>query len=120
MDIDDGVQPVVFARQQDLGLDAIDKGFRLLEVGRKLVGDRLTFAGKVDECSDVVQTPRYLAIEVEVFFEAGALLEDFAGAVLVGPEIRFRDLLLQFVELTLFRARVKETSGRPRYGFLIG
>jgi len=89
-------------------------------VGRQLIGHWLAFAGKVDECSDVIQPARYLAIEIEAFFEAGALLKDFAGAVLIGPEIGFRDLLLQLVELMLFRARVKETSGRPRCEFLIG
>ncbi len=56
----------------------------------------------------------YLTIEVEGFFEAGALLKEFAGAILVGPEIGFGDLLLQFIELLLLRPGVKETSARPR------
>jgi len=59
-------------------------------------------------------------IEFEALFEAGALLIDFAGAFLVGPEIGFRDLLLQLVELTLFCAGVKETSARPRCEFSTG
>jgi len=42
------------------------------------------------------------------------LLKDFAGTVLIGPEIGIRDLLLQLIEVLLFRADVKETSGRPR------
>jgi len=36
----------------------------------------------------------YLAIEFESFFEAGPLLKDFAGAILIGPEVRFSDLFL--------------------------
>ena len=55
-----------------------------------------------------------MTIEFETFFEAGALLKDFTGAVLIGPEIGFRDLLQQFVELMLFQTGVKETSARPR------
>jgi hypothetical protein len=56
----------------------------------------------------------YLAIELQAFFEAGALLEDLAGAFLVGPEVGFGNLLLELVKLGLFGAAVKETSGRPR------
>jgi len=36
----------------------------------------------------------YLAIEFESFFEAGPLLKDSAGAILIGPEVRFSDLFL--------------------------
>jgi hypothetical protein len=43
------------------------------------------------------------------------LLKDFAGAILIGPEVGLSDLLLQFIELLLFGAGVKETSGRPRF-----
>jgi hypothetical protein len=59
----------------------------------------------------------YLTIECETFLEASALLQDFAGAILIGPEVRFRDLFLQFIELVLLAEGVKETSARPRYGF---
>jgi hypothetical protein len=58
----------------------------------------------------------YLAVEFERLFEAGALLKNFAGAILVGPEVRLCNLLLQIVELLLFRACVKETSARPGCG----
>jgi len=57
----------------------------------------------------------YLAIAFESLFEAGSLLKDFAGTFLIGPEVRLSDLLLQFIELLLFGAGVKETSGRPRF-----
>jgi len=36
----------------------------------------------------------YLTIEIEAFFKAGSLLKDFAGAILIGPKVRFRNLLL--------------------------
>jgi hypothetical protein len=58
----------------------------------------------------------YLAIEFERLLEAGALLKNFAGAILVGPEVRLCNLLLQVVELLLFGPCVKETSARPRCG----
>ena len=61
----------------------------------------------------------YLTIEFKAFFEAGALLEKFAGTFLIGPEVWFLDLLLQLIELLLFRRAVKETSGRPRCEFLV-
>jgi len=89
-------------------------------VGCQLVEDRLAFAGKLDERPDVIQLPRYLTIEIETFFEAGTLLKDFAGTLLIGPEIGIRDLLLQLIEVLLFRAGVKETSGRPRCEFSTG
>jgi hypothetical protein len=56
-----------------------------------------------------------LTIELETFFEAGALLKYFAGAILIRPEIRFGNLFLQLVNVALFGARVKETSARPRF-----
>jgi hypothetical protein len=46
-------------------------------------------------------------------------LKDFAGAILIGPEVGIGDLLLQFVEALLFGAGVKDTSGRPRRGFSV-
>jgi hypothetical protein len=52
-------------------------------------------------------------------FEAGALLQEFTGAILIGPEVGFGNLLLQFIELPLLGVRVKETSGRPRFVSLI-
>jgi hypothetical protein len=44
-------------------------------------------------------------------------LKDFAGAILVGPEVGFGNLFLEFIELLLLAPCVKETSGRPRCGF---
>jgi hypothetical protein len=60
---------------------------------------------------------RYLTVEFEVFFQAGTLLKDFAGAILIGPKVRVRNMLLQFIKLALLSAAVKETSVRPRYEF---
>jgi hypothetical protein len=60
---------------------------------------------------------RYLSIEFEALLQAGALLQDFTRAILIGPEVGFCDLLLQFIEQALFTAAVKETSARPRCGF---
>jgi hypothetical protein len=86
----------------------------------EIIDHRLTFSSKLDEGLYVIQASIYIVIEFEALFEAGALLIDFAGAFLIGPEIGFRDLLLQLVELTLFRAGVKETSARPRCEFSTG
>jgi hypothetical protein len=61
----------------------------------------------------------YLTIDFQALFEAGALLQEFAGAILVGPEIGFGNLFLQLIQLALLGLRVKETSGRPRFVFLI-
>jgi hypothetical protein len=61
----------------------------------------------------------YLTIDFQTLFKAGALLQKFTGAILVGPEIGFGDLLLQVIKLPLLGLRVKETSGRPRFVFLI-
>jgi hypothetical protein len=85
----------------------------------QFINDGFALAGKLYQCLDIIELPRYLTIEFETFFEAGALLKDLAGAFLIGPEIGFRDLLLQLVELMLFRAGVKETSARPRCEFSI-
>jgi len=59
----------------------------------------------------------YLAVNGETFLEAGTLLQDFAGAVLVGPEVGFGDLSLKLIEETLLAVRVKETSARLRFEF---
>ena len=60
------------------------------------------------------------SVEISPFFQTGALLKNFAGAFLVGPEVRFGYLVLQFIELALFRTGVKETSGRPHCEFSTG
>jgi hypothetical protein len=61
----------------------------------------------------------YLTMDFQTLFEAGALLQKFAGAILVGPEVGFGNLLLQLIELPLLGVRVKETSGRPRSVFSV-
>jgi len=86
---------------------------------RQLINDRLAFPGKLYQSLHIIELSRYLIIEFEAFFEAGALLKDFTGTFLIGPEIGIGDLLLQLVELTLFRAGVKETSARPRCAFSV-
>ena len=86
---------------------------------RQLINDRLAFTGKLYQSLHVIELARYLIIEFEAFFEAGALLKGFTGTFLIGPEIGIGDLLLQLVELTLFRAGVKETSARPRCAFSV-
>jgi hypothetical protein len=60
----------------------------------------------------------YLTIDFQTLFKAGALLQEFAGAILVGPEVGFGNLFLQLVELPLLGLGVKETSGRPRFVIL--
>ena len=114
MNIDNGIQAVVFTGQQHFRLDAIDKTLGLRQLRRQVVDHGFTFAGQVNQSLRIVHLTGYLAIELEAFFEAGALLIDFAGAFLVGPEVGFGNQLLQFVKLALFGAAVKETSGRPR------
>jgi len=66
----------------------------------------------------VVDLADDLVVELDILFQAGALLVDLAGALLVGPEIRLSYLFLKLAEGTLLRFRVKETSGLPRCGFL--
>jgi len=68
----------------------------------------------------VIQAQRYLTIEIEAFLEAGPLLKDLAGAILVGPEVRICNLLLQIIELALLGSSVKETSARPHCEFSAG
>jgi hypothetical protein len=47
-------------------------------------------------------------------------LKDLAGAILVGPEVRICNLLLQIIELALLGPSVKETSERPHCEFSAG
>jgi len=86
----------------------------------EIIDHRLAFSSKLDQGLHVIQASAYIVIEFEALFKAGALLKDFAGAFLVGPEIGFRDLLLQLVELILFRAGVKEASARPGCELSVG
>jgi hypothetical protein len=55
-----------------------------------------------------------LPIEFETLVKAGSLLKNFAGAILIGPEVGIGDLFLQLVNLALLVFSVKETSARPR------
>jgi hypothetical protein len=56
-----------------------------------------------------------LAVKSQCFLEPGALLESFAGTVLIGPESRIADQCLELVEFALAGIRVKGTSGRLRF-----
>src|SRR5439155_8843345 len=116
MNVYDCVELIIFSRQQDLRLDTVNECFELFQVRSKVITDGLTLTGKLHECLHVIEFPRYLAIEFECFFQAGALLKDFAGAFLIGPEVGIHDLRLQAIELSLLCIRVKETSALPRCG----
>jgi hypothetical protein len=120
MNIHDGVQAIVFAGKQDLSLNPIDEAFSFFQLGTELVEYRLTLARKLHERLRVLQALPDLTVYFEAFLEAGALLKDFTGAVLIGPEGGIGDLLLQFVQLPLLGAGVKETSARPRCESSVG
>ncbi len=61
--------------------------------------------------------PTDFAVEFESLFEAGALLTDLAGTLLIAPEVRLVDDLLEIIELTLFSRCVKGTSALPDFEF---
>ena len=82
----------------------------------KIVENRLPFARQFLKSLHVFELAPYFTIEFESFFEAGALLQKLAGAFLIGPEVGFRDLLQQLVQLALLGIGVKETSALPRCG----
>ena len=115
MNVDDRVEAVVLTREQNFRFEMINERLGIFYLRGELVEHRFTFTRKLHERLHVVQALRYLTIEIEAFFETGALLKDLAGAILVGPEAWICNLLLQVIELALFGAGVKETSGRPRF-----
>jgi hypothetical protein len=117
MNVDDGIQPVVFTGQQNFRFDAIHECLEVFQLRREVVEHGLAFARKLHQGLDIIQLACYLTIEFDAFLEAGPLLIDFAGTFLIGPEIGFVDLLLQFIELALLSFSVKETSARPRCEF---
>jgi hypothetical protein len=82
---------------------------------REVIKHRFAFTGEFHECLNVVDALGYLTIEIEGLFKSSALLKNFAGTVLIGPEVGLSDLLLQVVELLLLGTGVKETSARPRF-----
>ena len=49
MDVHDRVQRIVFAGQQDLGLDAIDELLSFLLMRSEVIGHRLPLPSKVDK-----------------------------------------------------------------------
>jgi hypothetical protein len=59
--------------------------------------------------------PGDLAVKSQCFLKPRALLESFAGTVLVGPETGIADQCLQLVEFALAGIGVKGTSGRLRF-----
>src|SRR5262249_10787798 len=105
------VEAVVLTGKQYLRFEVINEGFRLLQMRSELVEHRLAFTRKLHQSLHIIDALRYLPVNVEILFEARALLKDFAGAILIGPEVRFGNLLLQFIELLLLGPCVKETSG---------
>jgi hypothetical protein len=86
-------------------------------VGGKLVADRLAVAGEFHQRFDVFELACDFKVELKGFLDAGALLIDLTGALLIRPEVRLRDDLLQVVELAFLSRSVKGTSALPRYGF---
>jgi hypothetical protein len=114
MDIHDRVQLIIFAREKNLGLDLVDKGFVLIQTRRELIADIFAFPGKFDESFQIFQLSGYFFAEVESVLQAGAFAQDLAGALLVGIKIGLSDLFLNFIELPLPGVDVKETSALPR------
>jgi hypothetical protein len=118
MDIHDRVKAVVVSRKQELRLYLFNESLEVTERGLELRFNRLSFSSQVHEGLRIVHLAGDLPVESERFFESGALLEGFTGALLVGPEARIADYRLKLVKLALARACVKETSGRLRRVFL--
>ena len=117
MNIHDRVQPIVLAREKNLRLDAIDECFVLIQARYKLIADRLALTRKFHKSLQVFELAGYLAAEIERFLQTGALAQDLAGTFLVGIEVGFGDLLLEFIELSLLAVDVKETSALPHCEF---
>jgi hypothetical protein len=117
MDVDNSVQTVILAGQQDFGFRTLDELFEILKLQCEFVADGFALAGEVHQRFDVVDLASNLPVEFEGFFEAGSLLKNRTGTLLIGPEVRLGDDLLQIVELPLLGRSVKGTSALPGYGF---
>lgn len=116
MDIDDRIEPVVLARQEHLSLHTVQEIFKLGQLLREITAYWLPLTGKLGQGLGVVELVSDLMVDLNTFFEACALLKDFTGSFLVGPEIGlFGYLFLQLLDLPLFRFGVKETSELPRF-----
>jgi hypothetical protein len=113
VNIDDGVQTIVVTGEKHFRLGALEKFFEFFEKRGEFVADRFALASEFGQGFDVVNLTFDLAIEFDGFLEAGPLLLDLAGALLIGPETRLCDDLLNIIELPLFSGLVKGTSALP-------
>jgi hypothetical protein len=113
MDVDDGIQAIVVTREQHFRLGALEELFEFLEKIGEFVADRFALAGQFGQGFGVVNLTFDLTIEFDGFLEAGSLLLDLAGTLLIRPEIRLCDDLLNIIELPLLSGLVKGTSALP-------
>jgi hypothetical protein len=115
MDVDDGVEPVVFSGEQRPGFGALNERLDVFQSRSEILFDGLSFASEFHESLHIFDLPGDLAVQFEGFFEARALLQCLAGPFLIGPEVWFADYFLEFFELAFLGACVKETSALPHY-----
>ena len=113
MDIHDCIQLIVLTRQQNFRLHAVYKCFVLIQAGYELVSNRFALTSEFHESFEICKLAGYLAVKIQGFLKTGALAQDLAGAFLIGVEVWFGNLLLEFIELSLLGLNVKETSALP-------
>ena len=89
----------------------------LIQIRYELIADRFALTREFHESFKIFELAGYLAAEIDGFLQTRALAQDLAGAFLVGIEVGFGDLLLEFSQLPLLALDVKETSALPRCVF---
>jgi hypothetical protein len=120
VDIDDRVEHIVFAGQEHLRFDFIDECLEVLHDDCQIISDILTFTRQFQQCLNVFDLILDRTVEFDRLFQTRALLLDFAGSFLVGPEGGIADYGLEFVKLMLLAISVKGTSELPRCVFSHG
>jgi hypothetical protein len=110
MDGHNGIEPVILAAEERLGLKALNLGAEGIQIGAQLAQDVLSFPGQLEVGSQVGELPRQAIVNLERCFKTLSLSQNLLGSCGVLPKLWMSYLFLDGFDFAACLGRVKENS----------
>ncbi len=110
MDGHNGIEPVILAGEERLGLKALNLRAEGIQIGTQLAQDVLSFPGQFEVGSEVGELPRQAIVNLERRFKTLSLSQNLLGSYRVLPKVWMGYLLFEGFDLPACPGRVKENS----------
>ena len=114
MDLEDGVRGVVLSGEQVRHLDRLGSSVETFDGLLEIPPDVLALAGQFEERLGLLEQGHQLLARVDADLEPRALLLETATQIVVAPDVRAAEALLQLLERPALAFDIKETSAVPR------